>query len=710
MHRFPTAALLLSVLAGPVAAHEDGHEDGHTHAATPPSGAAATDATAPPPARGVALGDIGRPEQQPPGQADGQPDGQLDGMTLPLTAGPRPWTGKPVLNGPDRFQIAIVTDRTGGHRPGVWLDAMRKLNLMRPEFVVSVGDLIEGYTEDRDQLEREWAEFLGLVGELDMRFFFVPGNHDVILPEMLKLWREKFGADWYSFDYRGVHFVCLNSEDTRNQIGPRQLAWLEEDLADHADARWTLVFVHKPLWTYSERARGAGNPDETGWPEVERMLAGRPHTVFAGHVHHYMQYQRNGGRRYYSLATTGGGSRLRGDAYGEFDHVVWLTMEPEGPRLAVLKLDGILPPGVVTEESAERFGRFLRQVRLEVAPVLIDADPAAAAPRFAQGEVEVTLTNGFGEAVAVAGTIDGLPLAGLTLEPAELRLQAGPGGAASQRVRLRFAQPIALDRLTRATLTATLTTTAGETGATNTGDANAANGARLRAEVVAPVVIDRRHACPAVDPPPAIDGLAEPLPTPSYATPAAPLLLGDAAGWKGPADASLRLHASHDEQRLYFALRVQDERLAAGDRVELLLDGRPPSRRREEPRLDGGTCRVIVPAPPGSRAPEPQASEVPAPDGGGAAAVWNARRPRPVDGAVARARRAPGGYTVEVSLPVEVVASGQGAGWKSFRLAVVQHDADEPGAEPTRVLWRGSPSVDETNAGYGYFLREPGSN
>jgi hypothetical protein len=43
----------------------------------------------------------------------------------------------------------IVTDRTGGHREHVFRDAMPKVNLLRPAFVMSVGDLIEGYTEDR---------------------------------------------------------------------------------------------------------------------------------------------------------------------------------------------------------------------------------------------------------------------------------------------------------------------------------------------------------------------------------------------------------------------------------------------------------------------------------------------------------------------------------------------------------------------------------
>src|SRR5881392_4081346 len=59
-----------------------------------------------------------------------------------------PWTHLRLNNDPDEFRFAIVSDRTGGHRPGVFSRAVEQINLMQPEFVLSVGDLIEGYTED----------------------------------------------------------------------------------------------------------------------------------------------------------------------------------------------------------------------------------------------------------------------------------------------------------------------------------------------------------------------------------------------------------------------------------------------------------------------------------------------------------------------------------------------------------------------------------
>jgi hypothetical protein len=51
-------------------------------------------------------------------------------------------------NNPDSFQFAVIGDDAGGARDGVLAAAVDALNLLRPEFVPGVGDLIEGYTHD----------------------------------------------------------------------------------------------------------------------------------------------------------------------------------------------------------------------------------------------------------------------------------------------------------------------------------------------------------------------------------------------------------------------------------------------------------------------------------------------------------------------------------------------------------------------------------
>src|SRR5215213_4534334 len=94
-------------------------------------------------------------------------------------SGPNPWTKLDLNNDPANFQFAIVTDRTGGHRAGVFEDAVTKLNLLQPEFVMSVGDLIEGFSKEPRGVDAMWDEFESFVAKLKMPFFYVPGNHDL---------------------------------------------------------------------------------------------------------------------------------------------------------------------------------------------------------------------------------------------------------------------------------------------------------------------------------------------------------------------------------------------------------------------------------------------------------------------------------------------------------------------------------------------------
>ncbi len=255
---------------------------------------------------------------------------------------------------PDDFQFAIVSDRTGGHRANIFLQAVEKLNLMQPSFVVSVGDLIEGSNKD-DALKGQWKEFDFYVNRLTMPFFYVPGNHDAGNVDSSKYWANKLGRKHYHFVYRGVLFLALNSNDgpeAKVALGKEQIAYASKVLADNAGARWTFVFVHHPLWATS-------NGEKNGWGEFEKSLSGRNYTVFAGHVHRYQKFVRQG-MNHYQLATTGGGSALRGVEMGEFDHFAWITMKKEGPVLANLMLDALLPEDlqkIPTDEPAKKVAR-----------------------------------------------------------------------------------------------------------------------------------------------------------------------------------------------------------------------------------------------------------------------------------------------------------------------------------------------------------------
>lgn len=252
-----------------------------------------------------------------------------------------PFTGLTLNNNPRNFQFAIVTDRTGGRRPGIFTKAVNKLNLLQPEFVLSVGDLIEGYSEDKGMWSLEWSEFEANVKRLEMPFFFVPGNHDISNLGMQANWQRKFGRTYYEFRYQDVLFLALSTEEIPGtnpySFGPEQPGWVRRVLAEHKDVRWTFVFMHKPAWLVSPEEQ-----EKAFWTPIEQALleGDRKYTIFAGHTHNYARFERHG-RDYIMLATTGGGSKLRGKEVGEFDHVTWVTLKGDQPVIANLLLDGI---------------------------------------------------------------------------------------------------------------------------------------------------------------------------------------------------------------------------------------------------------------------------------------------------------------------------------------------------------------------------------
>lgn len=314
------------------------------------------------------------------------------------------------------FQFAIVSDRTGGHRARVFSQAVEQLNLLQPEFVISVGDLIEGYSEDAPKIVNEWREFQSYAHKLKMPFFYLPGNHDLANDYLARVWKEKFGRRYYHFVYRNVLFLMANSDDPPAQkeggISNEQIEYMKKALAENANVRWTFVIIHRPLWSEP-------SVETNGWLGFEKLLAGKSYTVFAGHVHSYMKYVRNG-MNYYQLATTGGASAMRGVKYGEFDEIAWVTMKDGGPVLANVLLDGIYREDMSRPVTAEAPApsRPAKPVQPAVGTVFFQGKPAAnayiafATPEGTKDKVHAdAITEPDGTyRLSTYGAFDGIPV------------------------------------------------------------------------------------------------------------------------------------------------------------------------------------------------------------------------------------------------------------------------------------------------------------
>ena len=254
----------------------------------------------------------------------------------------KPWTNLDFNNDPNNFQFGIMSDKNGGSRAGVFEDGVKKLNMMLPEFVMCVGDLISGYSTDTSEIRKQWEEVNGIISGLKMPFFYLPGNHDITNKTMEKEWEKMYGRRYYNFVYKNTLFIILDSNDDDDyNLTPKQTDFVLNTLQKHADARWTFIFMHHPIWKYNTDGR---------FEKIESALKNRKYTVIAGHEHHYHQAERNGSN-YYILSTTGAGSALRGNYVGEFDHISWVTVTDNGPVIANLRLDGILPHDISNDKT-----------------------------------------------------------------------------------------------------------------------------------------------------------------------------------------------------------------------------------------------------------------------------------------------------------------------------------------------------------------------
>ena len=593
-----------------------------------------------------------------------------------------PWTSLAPAADPDEFRFAVVTDRTGEHRDGVFEAAMDKLNLVRPEFVVSVGDLIEGYTDDGAVLEREWNEFEGFVSRLHMPFFYVAGNHDMSNAVMAEAWQSRFGPSFYHFTYKGVLFLALNSElfgmvhDPKTSLpGPwtqaEQMAFAERVLAENRGVRWTFVLVHQPLWD-SPRP----NPD---WLKVEQLLADRPHTVFAGHFHRYTQHLRNQ-RQYITLATTGGGSRMRGTPWGEFDHVAQVSMTGDGPVIANLRLDGILAGDVVDTE--------LRQLVQQLEDAVV-AEPILGAGRyFGRASARFSVANPSAHPLSVTARF--LPSRDLVPEPVEQRVVVEPGGVATLEAPLRARAARAYETLAPARAQFTLET-------------QDLRGQTLTLDRELAVLPERRFEVPEVARAMSVDGdLAEWGRLPFVVD--EPGARGGHGVHRGPEDGSFRFGVRHDREFLYVGVDVHDDSIVASsdevardqDHVALSLDARPdPERSQNQGTFvairSGAMARMVSPL-----------------------IALQETRPDPVlrlfagdvpEGVRQAVRRTQGGYAVELAVPASLLDERRGGRWDALRLNVTMTDFDAGEPDHVALSWR--PSRFEVGAivGAGTFVR-----
>ena len=265
------------------------------------------------------------------------------------------------------FTFVIFGDRTGGPSEGIQVlkQAVKDTNLLEPDLVMTVGDLVEGYNQTDEWLE-QMKEYKQVMNNLVCPWFPVAGNHDIYwrgpnkpVGEHETNYEMHFGPLWYAFEHKNCWFIVLFSDEgdpqteektfkksSAQRMSPEQFQWLKNTLAKTRDAEHVFVFLHHPRWL-----RGRYGND---WDRVHTMLAanGNVSAVFAGHIHHMRYEGKKDGIEYMTLAKLGGVSVGSVPEAGYLDQFHLVTVRKDQIAMASLPVGEVQDVRKITGKTA----------------------------------------------------------------------------------------------------------------------------------------------------------------------------------------------------------------------------------------------------------------------------------------------------------------------------------------------------------------------
>ncbi len=447
-----------------------------------------------------------------------------------------PWTEKKVNDSPDKFQFAIISDLTGGEREGVFESAIDKINMLQPDFVISIGDLVEGYTTDQKHLAGQWQVFNSKLEKLEAPFFYLPGNHDISNEWMVGEWEKRFGKPYYHFRYKDVLFLVINTENFSSEdVGENQINYFKKVISNNTDVYHTVILMHSPIWDYD---------DSSDFEKIEKLLDKREYTIFSGHRHNYVKKVKNG-NPYYVLATTGGGSDLRGPQFGEFDHIMWVTMAGERPRIANLKLDGIIKDDIVSEKDYQRVQILRSGNWFDVRPVVHDS------PYFKNLSTEILFRNTSRNPLQICGQLSGQK--GIIFKPENINMVLPPQSKLVEKINISANSKISIAKLEIDPINITLE-----------GSFQVESGDTLQLPARQKLTMDWIHTSQKTDNKIAVDADLGEWQSSDYIECKRPGYFEEGWAWQGQQDGWFKFSTSWDQNNFYIALETFDDKKLFG--------------------------------------------------------------------------------------------------------------------------------------------------
>jgi hypothetical protein len=282
--------------------------------------------------------------------------------TLPSSPTSTTTTSAAPTTDPPPIRIGLIGDQTFSTNLqasyGVLQQGVGLLSGQGIDIALHAGDLVESSLSPA-QITANFNQATGILDGLGVPWYLTAGDHDVNPPTFQQdspdhsreqLFQQLYGQrvpafaahPWYSFDFHGYHFISLYSfgalwSDSRfgniflSQVYDDQFAFLQNDLANHANATAIIVWVHQPLWYHI-----------SGWQRIHNLLRRYPvAAVISGHLHYSQDASVIDGIHYITVGATGGFKKNGNRQAGDVDLVSILTVKgPKHVSLDLFPLDG----------------------------------------------------------------------------------------------------------------------------------------------------------------------------------------------------------------------------------------------------------------------------------------------------------------------------------------------------------------------------------
>jgi 3',5'-cyclic-AMP phosphodiesterase len=228
------------------------------------------------------------------------------------------------------FRFSILGDRTGDAQSGVYERVWKELDAWHPDFVINVGDTIQG---DNDATAAsEWRALRPLWDRYRYPIYFTPGNHDIWSAASRVIYEQQTKRPaFYGFDYQNAHFTVLDNSET-DDLSDEQMQFLARDLVQNRDRDPKFVFFHRPFWLVPVKFQSSQ------FPLHQLISRYGVRYVVSGHGHQFVRAVQDG-IVYLEAPSSGGKLKGQGFEQGWFFGQVLVTVKGSKIDMKVKPLD-----------------------------------------------------------------------------------------------------------------------------------------------------------------------------------------------------------------------------------------------------------------------------------------------------------------------------------------------------------------------------------